>query len=101
MTDEQKVHVSIQEVKDVIVGVNELSVYLISLFQDGIQAGDFVSMWDKMQTDAEFKALLMKAYDGVPEIKKELQDLDVAEAVELVSLQASFIPKFLDALKKE
>ena len=90
----------VKETKEMLVGVNELSVYLICKFMDGVQFSDFSEMYAKLIADPEFKKIMLDAYEGVEAIPAEMKDIDVGEVIELTSLQLSYIPKIINAIKK-
>lgn len=90
----------IKETKEVMTAMNELSLYLISKFKDGFQVADVTSIVSDMIAGHELKELLSKAGENVKSVPAELKDMDVYESVELVMLQASYVPKIKDALSK-
>jgi len=92
--------VGIKECKEALIGINELAVVLASVFKDGAQIGDAAVLWAKLQADPEVSAKLVAAYQGVSLIPAEVKDLDLGEGVELVSLQAAYVPKLIAALSK-
>jgi hypothetical protein len=95
MTEEK---LGIKETKEAIVGINEVSLLLVSRFKDGIQVGDFVAFWASFQNDPEFKAKLQTAYEGYNNIPDEVKDISLAEASELISLEVQYVPKLVKAL---
>ncbi len=91
----------IKESKELLIGVNELSVFLVGILKDGVQAKEDISaIIEKLATDGEFKEKLQDAYTGVGAVKAELGDLSVVEGVELAMVQAAYVPKILEAMKK-
>lgn len=89
----------IKETKEALIAVNEVGLTMVKLFADGTQFQDAIDMWKKLSEDAEFKACIATAYEGWNAISGEIADLDVNEALELVSAQLAYIPKFVEALK--
>lgn len=89
----------IQETKDALVAVNEVGLTMVKLFADGTQFADFIAIWKKLGEDQAFKDQLVAAYEGWNSISGEIADLDVNEALELVSVQLAYIPKFVEVLK--
>lgn len=89
----------IQETKDALIAVNEVGLTMVKLFADGTQFADFISIWKKLSEDETFKAQIVTAYEGWSGISGEIADLDVNEALELVSVQLAYIPKFVETLK--
>lgn len=92
--------VGIKETKEALIGVNTLSLFLVERLKDGVQLDDAVAVFGKLTADEEFKKIMGDAVEGIKAVPEEVKDLDVTEAVELITLQASFVPKFVEALKK-
>lgn len=91
----------VKEAKEVLVGVNELSIFLISILKDGFQASEDISaIIAKITTDSDFRAKLIAAYEGIQAMPEEIKDIDLAEGLELGMVQFQYVPKILDALKK-
>lgn len=90
----------VSETKEVMVAINELALALFKHFKDGVQVSDFAEIFAQITTDEKFKTIMLEAYVGFNKIPSEMKDIDVSEIVELSSLQLSYIPKVLDALKK-
>lgn len=101
MADNTAVKVAgIQETKDALIAMNEVGLTMAKLFADGTQFADFVAIWKKLSEDETFKAQLVTAYEGWNAISGEIADLDVNEALDLVSVQLAYIPKFVEAVAK-
>jgi hypothetical protein len=90
----------IKETEEALLAVNILSIYLIKQFKDGVQISDFMDLYSKIMSDDDFKSKMMDAYQGVQNIPAELKDLDLQEIIKLTSLQLSFLPEIIDAIKK-
>jgi len=90
----------IQETKEALIGINELALALAERFADGVQFGDMIAFWDKLQKDEVFRAKLTAAYEGWSKVSAEVGDLDVQESLELVTVQMNFIPRYIETLKK-
>lgn len=91
---------AIKEIKEAVIGVNELALVLIMLFRDGIQVSDFADLWAKIQTDANFKAALYAAYENIKAAGTEIKDMDWTEGIDLATLQISYVPRIIEAFKK-
>lgn len=91
----------IKETKEMVVGLNALSLLLINKFKDGVQFTDFTEMYAHLQTDKDFEEKLKEAYDNYQAIPVEVKDIDAGEGLELASVQLEYVPKILDGLKKE
>ena len=89
-----------KETGEMLVGMNEVALFLISVFKDGAQFSDFGVIWDKLTKDDKFKEVIEKAYSGYEKIPGEIQDLDLSESMDLAVLQLGYIPKFAELLKK-
>ena len=95
-----EVKLDVKESREALVAINQLSVLLIKQFKDGIQMADFMELYAKILADPEVKAKMMAAYEGVSKIPAEMKDIDLKEIIELSSLQLSFLPEIIDAIKK-
>lgn len=91
----------IKETKEMLVGLNELSLLLLGKFKDGVQFVDFTEMYSHLQNDADFKAKLEAAYTNYQAIPAEVKDVDAGEGLELASVQIEYVPKIQAALAKE
>lgn len=91
----------IKETKEVLVGLNEVSIAIAKRFKDGIQvAQDAEGLYEDLVKDAQVKAVILAAYENAKAVPAELKDLSVMEGVELGMVQAQYIPKIVEALKK-
>ena len=91
---------SIKELKEVVVAANEISLFIISRLKDGVGIDDAMAAYQKLTQDAEFKKMIADAHDGLSTVGGEVKDLDLSEGLELIILQAGYVPKFVEALKK-
>lgn len=91
----------IKETKEAVIGVFEVAIELIKGFKDGVQLGDFVQFWNDFKDDPEFQQKLKDAYEGIGQVPDEIGDLDAYEGVELVGVVLPYIPKIIEAFKKE
>jgi len=89
----------IKELKEALVGANELTMVLLSQFKDGVQFTDFAALFAKYQTDAELKAKLDAAVSGLGKVPQEVGDLSLTEGLDLAIVQMGYVPKILAALK--
>lgn len=90
----------IKETTEALVAFNEITIFLITRFKDGVDLADFGAIWDKITKDEEFKEMLSKAYEGYEQIPLELEDIDFKEGVSLSNMQLEYLPKILEAIKK-
>jgi hypothetical protein len=98
MADEK---VGIKEFKEALIGAQELSILIIKNLKDGLQIGqDVAAVVTALLSDEALKAALSSAADGISKVPSELKDIDLAEVIELVSLEVAYVPKIIEALKK-
>lgn len=90
----------IEESKELLVGVNEVALCLVTRLKDGLQLNDLTAIMQKLLTDEEFKEKLQKAYEDVGDVKDEIKDLSLGEGLELAKLQLEYIPKYMEAASK-
>lgn len=101
MSAEAQEKQGINETMEAIAGVNELALALIPILKDGVQVADAVALFDKLKNDTAFKEKLEAAYRDINKVPAEVKDIDFGEGMELVMLQASYVPKIIAALKAE
>ena len=94
------VKLGIKETKEALIGANKLSVLMMRRLKDGVGIDDAFAIYDKLKTDTEFRQALVDAYQGIEKVPAEVKDLDLNEAVELIGVQVSYVPKMIEALKK-
>jgi len=92
--------VGIKETKELLDGLNELSLEIISVAKDGLQVKDAAQIVMDIMMKPEFKDKLAKAIDGVGIIPQEIKDIDLEEGVELVKFEYDGVKKIMEALKK-
>jgi len=90
----------IKETKEMLIGVNEVSLSLCEKLKDGIQFQDGVEFYNELTKDEEFKAKVIAAYDGRQKIPAEVKDVDTGEGLELVAVQLEYMPKYVETFKK-
>jgi hypothetical protein len=87
----------INETKEVLIGANEVALLMIKLLRDGVQFSDFEQVYMNLMQNSEFRAKVLTAYEGVSAVPAEVKDLDLGEGVELVLIQAQYVPKLVAA----
>lgn len=98
MAEEQH---GIKELKEALVGVQELSLVLLKHLKDGVQIGqDSAAIFAELLSNEDLKSKLSVAFEGVKHVPAEVKDLSAQEIVELISLELVYVPKFVEALKK-
>lgn len=90
----------IKETKEALIAVNEIGMKIAGLVKDGAQVSDAIALVALVSSDSDLQSKLLAAFQGAAAIPAEIKDVDVNEGVELVVLQASYVPKFIEALKK-
>lgn len=90
----------IKEISEAITGINEIGIVAAKQFKDGVQFADFTAFYSEFVNNAEFKAKVEAAYNGFSAIPAEAADLDISEIIQLVILEAAYVPRILEALKK-
>lgn len=88
------------ETKELLVGVNELAVELIKHFKDGVQLTDAIAILEAMKSNEDLKAKIEAAYKNIQAVSEEIKDLTLPEGIELIMVQASYVPKLIEAAKK-
>lgn len=86
--------------KEILGGINSLVLVLVSAFKDGIQLADVPVVISSILADEKIKCLFTDLFTKISEIKSELSELDSQEIVELVVMEAAFVPEIIKALKK-
>lgn len=81
-----------KEIGDLLEALFEVAVALIEVGADGFQMTDLAELWNKLWGDEEVRKKLQDAYDGVGDIKDEIEDLSLNESM---SLAMKLVPKIL------
>jgi hypothetical protein len=90
----------IKETKEAVIGALVLASFIIERSKDGLKVDDALALYEKFNSDAEFKALMVQAFDNVKAVGDEVKDLSVPEVFELVTSSLPYILKMIDGLKK-
>lgn len=91
----------IKETKELLVGMNEITVLLAEAFKDGVQAADAAEVYEKLKANPELSAKILAAYNGMNEVKEEVADISFVEGIELVKVQMEYAPKIVAAIQKK
>lgn len=91
----------IKETTEALKAINEVSLFLIDIFKDGVDLGDFPKIWEKITKDEDFKKTVAEAFEGYSKIPAELSDVDIEEGVELATMQLRYLPAIVKAIKGE
>ena len=92
---------NIKETKELLIGINELSLLLTKHLKDGLQIGKDVSaIFAELISNEELKGKLEAAYQGVSAVQGEVKDLSLSEGLELVTVQFGYIDNFVSVLNE-
>lgn len=89
-----------KETKEVLIGLLAIAELLAVEFKDGIQAGDFASIAEKISSNEELKAKLVAAYADIEKVPSEIKGLTIAEGVDLIAAAMPGIVSLVGAIKK-
>lgn len=92
--------VGIQETKEVLIAANELALVVVKHVKDGVSVSDVPAIVSELIGNDAFKLALVDAVKGIVNVPAEIKDIDLTEGMELGKVQLSYVPKFLEALKK-
>jgi len=87
--------VGIKETKEALIGAMALGVFVAARLKDGAQLDDALALGQKFVGDADFKAKVMAAIEGIDKVPAEVKDISFAEVLEL----AQVMPELLAAIK--
>lgn len=91
----------IKETKELLVGINELSLVLIKHLKDGLQVGkDATAILSELVSNDELKDKLADAVQGLDALDDELKDISLEEGVELGMVQVAYIGRLIEAANK-
>lgn len=88
----------IKETKELLVGVNELSIVLIKQLKDGVQFNDAVELWLKIQADADFRTKLSLAIENVKAVPTEFKESTLQDKLDLIQIELNYIPLIVTSL---
>ena len=98
----EPVKLGIGETTDVLEAANELAILLITILKDGFQVyGDFATIFSKIREDDAFRKVLQDAYTNIRDVPAEMGDLDASEIIQLAGTQMGYLPRLLEAIKKQ
>ena len=88
-----------KEIKEVIIALGAVLPPLVKVLKDGVQATDAVALYNELVGNAEVKAAILAAADGIKLIPAEVKDLDAAEIAEIAVLGVQQTLSVVKALK--
>lgn len=89
----------VKETKEFLVAVNEIVIFLIERFADGVSLEDFAAVYNKITKDEGFISKMAAAYDNYVAIPNEMDDLDLYETLDLTKMQLDYIPQIVGAFR--
>lgn len=90
---------SVKETQEAVIAALKLGTLLYSTFKDGVQLSDFNTLVSAYNSDADFKAALDAGLADAKAIPAELQGLDFAGSMQLISALLPEIQKTIASLK--
>jgi hypothetical protein len=89
----------VKETREFLVAVNEITIFLIERFADGVSLEDFAAIYKKITKDEAFISKMAAAYDNYVAIPNEMDDLDLYETLDLTKMQLDYIPLIVGAFR--
>lgn len=89
----------IVKIQALLVALNEVGLELIKLSRDGVQFSDALALAEYIKANPQVAGSLLTVVTSAAELKAEVQDIDLQEGIQLGMIQASYVPKILEALK--
>ncbi len=90
----------IKELKEMILAVNELALFVVARAKDGVGVDDAMALIQKIMGEEEFSKVLSAAVEGASKVPAEIKNVDLNEAMELAMLQLGYIPRYAQAIAK-
>jgi hypothetical protein len=91
---------SVQNVKELAIGLIVIATMLAEEFKDGVQATDAISIFAKIKGNEELQAKILLAYNGIDQVSAEAKDINLSEGVELIVALIPEIKKMIEAISK-
>jgi hypothetical protein len=86
-----------KETKELLKGVTLLGALVAKRLKDGVDLDDAAAIAKALLLDAEFRASVEDAIDGIELVDDELSDLDFKEGLELAAELPEIIKAIADA----
>lgn len=90
----------IKETKEVLVGLNEVTMLVAKHLKDGAQLTDIMAVIEDFKKDPELIAKLEAARENIAAVPNEVKDVSLLEAGELAMVQISYVPKLIASFSK-
>ena len=91
--------IGIEETKEVLVALNELTLAFIQSFKDGVNLESFVHLWELLQKDESLKSKIKEAYENYQLIPFEIAEMNLMDSLNLVGVQLDYFKRIAVALK--
>lgn len=98
MADEEK---SIKNLTELIEASFDIGILLATNLKDGAQVADLEVILATLTTDQVLVGKLIAAADDIGKVPGEASDIDLMEAMAIGMMVLKYIPKFLEAIKKD
>lgn len=86
--------------KEALQTILTVMALMAETFKDGIQAQDAIAILKKIEEAPELKAAMLDLYNNIDGIKDEMNEVTLAEGLELLGAAIPGIVKIVEALKK-
>jgi hypothetical protein len=86
--------------KEAVVGFIAIAALLADSFKDGVQMGDALTIWGKIQANPELMAKIVAAYTDVEQVTSEVKEITAEEVLEIVAAILPELKNLIVALKK-
>lgn len=91
---------NVKDIKDCVVFGNEFTILCIKKLKDGFQAQDGMDLVSSLFQEGDVKKAFGEMVEGFSNVIDQAKAIDAQGGVELVMVQASYVPKIIDAFKK-
>lgn len=90
----------VDKTKEMCVVVMKLAEKIAEVSKDGMQAKDAIEVLQKIQDDAEFKAMLLDVYNNIDQVKVEVKDIGTFQFIGLAMSLLPSIKSLIAAVSK-
>ena len=90
----------IVETEQALKAINSIGIVAVELFSDGVSFSDAIDFYNKIIVDEKMKKVITDAYDNFEKIPNEVRNIGISEGASLAQTQLSYIPMFIEKLKK-
>lgn len=86
--------------KEALETILNVMALMAETFKDGIQAKDALEIIKKIDESPDLKAAMLELYNNIDGIKDEMNEVTLAEGLELLGAAIPGIVKIIEVLKK-